>query len=144
MTQGYPLAIITYSIRILPLISELCTAHTHAMQPRYEVNTGMGGTFEAFHDHMRYLLVRGPQQGYFLEPTKSILVVSLFNSQYAESHSWVMDIWVVTGSFHLVSFIIDQDLDNSLLAEKVEGYTHLVEVLDGVALRHPHTSYSGL
>ena len=34
-TQGYPLAMISYGIGILPLICELCTAHPHVKQPWY-------------------------------------------------------------------------------------------------------------
>ena len=60
LTQGHPLAMITYGIRILPLICELRTVNTHIMQPCYREDSGAGGTFEALHDHMNDLLVRRP------------------------------------------------------------------------------------
>ena len=60
VTQGSPLAMISYGIVILLLIRDLCTMHPHFAQPWYAEETNAGGKFEALHDHMRYLLVRGP------------------------------------------------------------------------------------
>ena len=96
------------------------------------------------HDHMRIFLVRGTSQGYFPELTKSILVISLRNVQKSEAHFRWIGVQVVTKSLYPCEFIGDQDSDKDWLAEKVEVWTHLVEVLAGVALRHPQTTYVGL
>ena len=50
----------------------------------------------------------------------------------------------VTVSCYICGFIGDQDSEKAWLAEKVDGYTHSVEVLDGVARRNPHTAYDVL
>ena len=135
---------IAYGIGILPLICELRTAHPHATQPWYEYKSDVGGTFEALQDHMRDLLVRGPLWGNFPEPTKIILVLSLQNFQRAEAQFRGMGVRVVTRSRYLGGFIGNQDLYKAWLAEKVEVWMHLVEVLAGVARRHPHTACAGL
>ena len=135
---------IAYDIRIPLLVCKLHTAHTHVTQPWYADNTGAGGTFVALHDHTRELLVRGPLRGYFPEPTKSILVVSLQNFQQEEAHLQGMGVRVVTRRCYLFGFIGDQESDKAWLEEKVEGWTRLVDVLAGVAHRYPQTAYADL
>ena len=86
VNQGGPLAMISYDIGILPLIRELCTAYPHITQPWHEDGLGAGGAFDALQEHMRDFLARGTLREYFLEPTKNILVISLWNVQQAEKH----------------------------------------------------------
>ena len=43
VTQGDPLAMITYGIGVLPLIRKLWEAHTRVTQPWYADDTGTGG-----------------------------------------------------------------------------------------------------
>ena len=76
INQGNPLVVIAYTIGILPLVHELCATHTQVSQLFYKDDTGPGVKFDALHEHMRYVLVRVPPRGYFLEPTKIILDVS--------------------------------------------------------------------
>ena len=59
MTQGGTLSVISYVICILPLICDLLAAHPHIMQTWYAENTGVGGTFDALHKHMKDILVKG-------------------------------------------------------------------------------------
>ena len=96
------------------------------------------------HDHMQDLMVRGTPRGYFEEPIKSILVISLLNIQQLDAHFQGMGVWVVTVSRYLGGFIGDQESEKNWLAEKVKVWMHSVEVLIGVALRHPQTAYNGL
>ena len=51
---------------------------------------------------------------------------------------------MVTGSIYLDVFVRNQESEKYLLAEKVEGWTHLVDVWDVVARQHPQTAYSVL
>ena len=55
-----------------------------------------------------------------------------------------MGVWVVTGSLYLDGFIVDQESYKAWLTEKVEGWTHLSEVLAGVVRRYPQSDYAGL
>ena len=87
MTQGGPLAMISYGIGILPLICNICNphgVHPHVTHPWYSDDTGTGGHFVALHYHMEDLLVHRLLQGYFPDTTKSILVVSPKNILWSE------------------------------------------------------------
>ena len=74
-TQGDPLAMVTYGLKIPPLICELRQAHPGVIHPWYADDAGSGGTFEGIWKHSDDLMVRGNPRVYFLNPTKSILVV---------------------------------------------------------------------
>ena len=52
---------------------------------------------------------RGPARGYYLETTKSILVVALGNIAWAEEHFWDLVIWVVTRHQYLGGYIEDAE-----------------------------------
>ena len=114
------------------------------MQLWYLDDAGVGGTFEALRKNMRYLLVRGPPQGYLPDLTMSILVVSPHNVQQSEEQFHGMGVQVVTVSLYLGGFIGDQESKKAWLAEKVMGWTDSVEVLTKVARRHTQTDYAGL
>ena len=57
--------------------------------------------------HLRDLQARGPSHGYYPEPTKSILVVTMGNVARAEEHFSGLVIRVVTGHRYLGGFIGD-------------------------------------
>ena len=67
---------ITYGIGVLPIIQELWGAHPRVTQPWCADDTGAGGKSRKLLTHFKGLQVRGPLRGYFLEPTKIILVVA--------------------------------------------------------------------
>ena len=75
VTQGDPLAMITYDTGIPPLIQDLWTAHPRVTHQWYADDDGAGGTFAGILRHLDNLTMRGPPYGYFPEPTKSILVM---------------------------------------------------------------------
>ena len=70
---------IAYGLGILPLIWDLRKDHPGVTQPGYDYDAGVGGTFDGIHKHLENLMMREPPRGYFLEPTKRILVVSQRN-----------------------------------------------------------------
>ena len=98
VTQGEPLAMIAYIIRVLPLIRVLRSEHPQVSQPRYADNAGAGGKFGAVMAHFRDLQLKGPARGYFPEPTKSILVVSEQNVPRAKEYFHGMGVQVINGS----------------------------------------------
>ena len=79
--QGYPLAMISYGIGFLHLIRELWDAHTRVTQPWYTDDAETGRKLRRILEHFRDLQARGTPRGYFLEQTKSILVVSPRNME---------------------------------------------------------------
>ena len=81
--------------------------------------------------------VRGPPRGYFLEPTKSILVVALGNVPKAEEFFRGMGVNIVTGIRYLGSFSRNGAAEKIWLAKTVEGWTEFVRTQAVVACKHP-------
>ena len=84
VTQGDPLAMITYGVGVLPLICNLRRDHPRVTQPRYVDDARAGGKFGDVMSHFRDLQLRGPARAYFTDPTKRILVVDERNVPQAK------------------------------------------------------------
>ena len=76
VTQGYPLAMIAYGIGVLPLTRELWDSHPQVTQSWYADDVVGGGKFQQILEHFRDLQARGPDRGYYPDPTKSISVIA--------------------------------------------------------------------
>ena len=126
VTQGYPLAMIAYGIRVPPVIRELRGAYPLVTQPWYADDEGVGGKFLNIMDHLRDLQARGPARGYYSEPTKIILVVAPGNVAQAEENFRGLGIKVVTGQRYLGGYIGDKEAEERWLAEKIKGWTESV------------------
>ena len=94
--------------------------------------------------HFQDLQARGPARGYYLEPTKSILVVAPGNVSRAKEHFRGLGIRVVTGHWYLGSFLGDVSSEREWLGRKIKGWKESVAILAGVALKHPHSAYTRL
>ena len=68
------MAMILYGIGILLLFRYLQETYPLVTQLLYSDNTGVGGFFRNIQSQPENLMVRAVPYGYFLEPTKSILV----------------------------------------------------------------------
>ena len=108
VTQGNPLAMNTYDIGVLPLISEIRVAHNHVTHPWYTDEAGAGGTLEHILAHFQDMQARGLPRGYFPEPTKIILVMAPRNVPRAEKFFRGMGVKIVTGSRYLRGFVGDR------------------------------------
>ena len=80
-----------------PLIREIWGSHPCVTQPWYADDAGAGGKFEHILRHLWDLQALGLPRGYYLEPTKSILVVASRNVARVEEFFRGMGIHVVTG-----------------------------------------------
>ena len=79
MTQWYPLEIIEYRIRILPIIRELLEAHPEVTQPWCVDNTRSRDCFWFIKYHLEELMQKLLAHGYFTYSTKILLVISYRN-----------------------------------------------------------------
>ena len=70
---------ITHGLGILSLIWDLRVDHPRVTQLWYSGDSGKGDNFTDICQHQDDLMVQEAPRGYFLEPPKSILVVSLRN-----------------------------------------------------------------
>ena len=75
MNHGYPLDMVAYSIGMIPLIKFLKSTYPNVTQPFYAYNTGALGTLDHLEKCFKALKRNGWAQGYFPNPTKSILVM---------------------------------------------------------------------
>ena len=90
--------------------------------------------------HLRDLQLKGPAQGYFTEPTKSILVVAERNVPRAKEYFRGMGIKIVTGSQYLGGFVGERETESQWVRTKVEGWAESVRTLSGVARKHPQSA----
>ena len=93
--------------------------------------------------HIWDLQAWGPPRGYFLEPTKSILVMTLRNVTRVKEFFHRMDIKVVTGHRYLGGFIGESKGEKRWLAGKVTVWADSVETLTGVSHKHPQSANAG-
>ena len=81
----------------------------------------MDNFLSKFQQNSRDLQLRGPAQGYFQGPTKSILMVAESNVPRAKEYFRGIGIHVVTGSRYLGGFIGERETEDRWIQEKVEG-----------------------
>ena len=105
VTQGNPLAMLTYGIVFLPLILDLWESHPQVTHLWYADNTGSGKSFQDVQAHLDTIMVRGPPQGYFPVPTKSILVISKENFQFNKCFFKRSGLTIVTCSHYLGGYL---------------------------------------
>jgi hypothetical protein len=80
MMQGNHISMVAYyGILLLPLIQSLEYELPKVDQPWYADNAGVGGTFTGIQQYFEKIQEKGPMQVYFLEPSKSILIVREHN-----------------------------------------------------------------
>ena len=111
VTQGDPLTMIAYVIRVLPLIRDIQRSHPHVTQPWHVSNAGAGGKFKHILAHLQDLQTQGPPRGYYQELTKIILVVAPHNLARSEEFLRGMGIQVVTKNRYLEGFIGDREAE---------------------------------
>ena len=75
VTQGDPLGVVSYMIGILLMIKHLNSMYPAITQPWYAANSGALGMFDNLERYFNLLKLNGPDQGYYPNPTKSILAV---------------------------------------------------------------------
>ena len=95
---------ITYGLGILPVIQDFRADHPRVTQPWYTDESGTGNNFAVIRRHLDDLVVQVPSWGYFPEPIKRILVVSLQNVPRAEAFIRGYILQVVTGRWYLGGF----------------------------------------
>ena len=105
VTQGDPLAMIAYSIGILPLIKNLKREIPDVTQPWYTDDAGALGMFAIIDTSFNSLTRQGPGRIYYPEPSKSVLIIHLENleavKEFRERHVFK----VCTGARYLGGYI---------------------------------------
>ena len=74
VTQGDPLSMVLYRVTLVPLAEELRAADQGILSPFYADDAAFDGLAQRSAQLLKLLIKRGPDQGYFPEPTKSLFI----------------------------------------------------------------------
>ena len=91
MTRGKALSLVAYRMGILHLIKKLKSQITNITQPWYAYNAGALGTFARVRSYLNLLKQYDPGQGYYPKPSKSILIMHMYNiksKKLSVLHNW--------------------------------------------------------
>jgi hypothetical protein len=124
-----------YGILLLPLI--LKDEVPDINQSWYADDAGAGGSFNSIQRYFEKLQEEWPRQGYFLEPSKSILIVQPHNKVAAKIVFKDLSFTDITGTHYLGGFLgapVDQ---LAWIQEKTASWVEAIKELALVAERYP-------
>ena len=104
---------ITCDVGVLPVIREIQDTHPRVTWLWYSDDFGAGGSFSNVLARLQDLQGRGPQWGYFTEPTNIILVLAPRNVAKTEAFFRGMGLKLVTRSLYIGGFMVDQGAEET-------------------------------
>ena len=131
-TQGDPLSIFLYGMRVFPLIRKLKELHIDCVQPWYADNAAVLEAFQQLNFLYEDILRLGPGYGYIPNPSKwkvvvhlqhVVVVVDFFNTHGGRGFK------ICTGSRYLGGYIGKDIGCNEYVPKKVLGCTSTVNEL---------------
>ena len=78
LMQGYPLSMVAYDIRVLPLTKQLKAEYPDINQTWYAGDSNALGIFTSIEICFNFLKQFGPGHGYYTIPLKSVMIVSCY------------------------------------------------------------------
>ncbi len=142
-TQGDPLAMAMYAIAIRPLIDRI--ARTSTLQVWFADDAAGGGKIQCLRKWWDLLNLYGPSYGYFVNASKTWLLVKPEALSEAESAFSDTNINITTnGVRHLGAPLGDRDYTTEVLKAQVEKWTAELTVLSEMARTQPHLAYCAL
>ncbi len=139
-TQGDPLAMAMYTISTLPLIRRL---NQSIQQVWYADDATAGGQLHPLREWWNALREIGPEYGYFVNPTKSWLIVKEAHMSSATDLFQHEGIQItLQGTRHLGATLGSRSFTESYVTSKVTDWTKEVEKLATIASSQPHAAYA--
>ena len=141
-TQGDPLAMAMYALALVPLITQLSSV---AKQVWYADDAAAVGQLADLRAWWDMLCDIGPQFGYFVNSSKTFLIVK--ESHLSLAHSIFGDTGVqftTEGRRYLGAAIGSSDFVKSYVIGKVKEWTDELFKLSEIALSQPHAAYSAV
>ena len=135
---------ILYGLRVIPLTREVQEVHLNVAKPWYVDNVGAIGTFPCLQAHFDYIMAWGYPKVYFLDLTKSILVVSAHNVVWADRFLCRKGLTIVTVSRYLGDYIGGTITQVEWLRNRSKDWMRGVNTMLGVERNHPQVAYVGL
>ena len=105
--KGDPLDMVAYSIGFLPLTKQMKVVYPDVTQPCYKDGASEIGTFNNIGLYFNSLRNFGPGRGYYLEPSKSVIIVHTENLAAGKYFGLRHGFNFFTGARYLGSFIGD-------------------------------------
>jgi hypothetical protein len=141
-TQGDPLAMPLYALATVPLIKAVSN-ESDARQVWYADDSGATGKITSLHQWWESLLLRGPSFGYYVNRSKTWLIVKEELEDEARSLFSDFDINITTeGRPYLGSPIGTESFIHSYVKSKVDTWLTIINTLSEVALPSPHAAYA--
>ena len=139
-TQGDPLAMAMYSIGITPLIKDLQASHMR--QVWFADDATGGGSLNGLREWWSRLQSRGPSYGYFVNASKTWLIVKLEHLDVASEVFKNISISIMSeGKHHLGASIGSRQFTTDYVNEKVKCWTASLLALSKIGKSHPHVAY---
>ena len=135
---------IAYSIRILPLITNLKREIPCITHPWYADNAGSLSTFAIIETYFDFLACQGPGRGYQSKPTKSILIVCPENLDARKLFGACHGFRVCMSARYLGAYIGDDKSKHDWLGEPMMTWEKNINTISKTAGKHPHESYTAV
>jgi hypothetical protein len=135
---------VIYGILLLVLIPALKDEHPDINQPWYADDAGARGTFKGIRAYFEKVQEQGPRQGYFPEPSMSILIMREHNKDAAGIAFHDLGFTIVSASRYLKGFIGEASNQQLWIQEKTEAWVDSIKEMAMVAERYPQAAYAGL
>ena len=125
VTQGDPLSMVLYKITLVPLVEELRAADPGILSPFYADYTAFDGSVRRSAQLLKLLMKRGPEQGYFPEPAKSLLISDTPEKEEATKREFAKEGLVLNftrGSRYLGAYLGPQKELETWVKPQVEAW----------------------
>ena len=142
VTQGGPLAMIAYGIRILSLINNTKQEIPHVSHPWYADDAGALVTFAILWTYFDSLTRQGSRRGYYPEPSKSVLIIRPDNIEAGKLFGSRHGFKVFTGARCLGGYIGDDDSKHDWLRERTLMWEKKINTIYETTGKCPHESYA--
>ena len=141
-TQGDPLAMSMFALASIPLINTLMS-HSSAKQVWYADDAAAAGGIKELANWWSHICNVGPSFGYFVNPTKSCLVVKEKHLHLATEAFSSSGIQIsCEGARYLGAPLGSAEYMIKFVGKKVSEWQAAVESLSSIATSQPHAAYS--
>ena len=138
--QGDPLAMPMYAIGICPLI---CKVGCDVKQVWYADDATAAGQLKNLRQWWDNLVFHGPDFGYFVNPSKTSLIVKEGHQLDAIACFENTNVKITTnGKSHLGAALGTEEFVNGFVKDKVQQWVEEVKLLSVIAQTQPHAAYS--
>ena len=135
-TQGDPLSMVLYGTTLTPLVEELRAADPGLLSPFYADDAAFDVLARRSAQLLKLLMKRGPDQGYFPEPAKSLFISDTPEQEAGANRAFAAEgpvLNFVRGHRYLGAYLGPQAELKAWVKPQVEAWAHEVKVLAKIA-----------